>query len=276
MRPTLFRMQIGRFATCAVASVLALAMNGQTEAQRAAPAVAQGASLVGGALPGGAILSSAVVSLTPAGGTAVTSPISEDGTFSFKGLKPGAYELRVSFPAGPRQSTDVSTSRQTPKTDFGTVMKAGANKADASKTKHDTAKNSIGNIRAREQTQAGAVSVAAGVVRGAGRGPAAPADTSAAVSSVSTMAGTPGGGAAAAAYAKVNINDGMPNRISMNVTTPKQNFSVESDGDPIVVQVGADGTFAGRASVQAQQGAEPASSGKGTPAPEPPPRPAGG
>jgi hypothetical protein len=43
---------------------------------------------------------------------------------------------------------------------------------------------------------------------------------SAAVSSVSTLAGGAGGGAAAASYAR--IDGGMPNRISMNVTVPKQ------------------------------------------------------
>jgi hypothetical protein len=96
------------------------------------------------------------------------------------------------------------------------------------------------------------------------------------------MAGGAGGGAAAASYAKESINGGMPNRISMNVTTPKQNFTVVSDGDPVVVQVGADGTFAARASVnQQQQGAEPASSGRTGPDPAapsggPPPRPTGG
>jgi hypothetical protein len=109
----------------------------------------------------------------------------------------------------------------------------------------------------------------------------ATAERSAAVSSVSTLAGGAGGGAAAASYAKENINSGMPNRISMNVTVSKQNFTVISDGDPVVVQVAADGTFAGRVSVQAQQGAEPATSGRTTPDPAAPsggtpPRPTGG
>jgi hypothetical protein len=296
MRPTPFRLLAGRFATCAVVLILASVAPAQTDAKRTTPAVAQGASLVGGALPGGAVISSAVASLTPiAGGgaaaasyaatgraapaPAATCAISEDGTFSFKGLKPGAYELRISFPTGPRQTTDVATTRQTPKTDFGSVIKAGDEKADASKTKHDTVKNSIGNIRAREQAQAGGVSVAAGDVTGDGR---AESTAKPAVSSVSTLSGGAGGGAAAASYAKENINGGMPNRISMNVTTPKQNFTVVSDGDPVVVQVGADGTFSARASVnQQQQGAEPASSGRTGPDPAapsggPPPRPTGG
>jgi hypothetical protein len=62
----------------------------------------------------------------------------------------------------------------------------------------------------------------------------------------------------------------MPNRISMNVTTPKQNFAIEAGGAPVVVQVGRDGTFAARASVQAQQGAEPATSGRTGPVPAAP------
>ncbi|HUG10626.1 MAG TPA: hypothetical protein VMM36_06410 [Opitutaceae bacterium] len=312
MRPTPFRLLAGTSATCAVALIVVSSSFAQLETERTAPKVAQGASLLGGALPGGAILSSAVVSLTPAGAgggaasaayaatgraasaPAVTCPIAEDGTFSFKGLKPGAYEFRISFPAGPRQSTSldggspatdpntkVTVPKQTQGATFGEKVNAGLATAGNSKTKHDTAKNSIGNIRAREETQAGGVSVAAGDVTGDGHATDAPAESSAAVSSVSTMAGGAGGGAAAAAYAKENINSGMPNRISMNVTVPKQNFAVIADGDPVVVQVDADGTFAGRASVQAQQGAQPVSSGRTTPDPAAPsggtpPRPTGG
>lgn len=51
----------------------------------------------------------------------------------------------------------------------------------------------------------------------------ASAEGAAAVSSVGNLAGGAGGGAAAASYAKVNAPpSGMPNRISMNVTVPKQ------------------------------------------------------
>ena len=50
-----------------------------------------------------------------------------------------------------------------------------------------------------------------------------PTDGAAAVSSVGNLAGGAGGGAAAASYAKAaDPNSGMPNRISMNVTVPKQ------------------------------------------------------
>lgn len=61
-----------------------------------------------------------------------------------------------------------------------------------------------------------------------GAAPAGPRQTtsqegSAAVSSVGNLAGGAGGGAAAASYAKsADPNAGMPNRISMNVTVPKQ------------------------------------------------------
>lgn len=55
------------------------------------------------------------------------------------------------------------------------------------------------------------------------RGQAPTADGTAAVSSVGNLAGGAGGGAAAASYAKTaDPNAGMPNRISMNVTVPKQ------------------------------------------------------
>lgn len=307
MRPTPFRLLAGRSSTCAVALLIvsnALAQNEKVNSglQAAGSAVAQGASLLGGALPGGAVISSAVATLTvvPGGGAAsaayaatgraapapaATSAIAEDGTFSFKGVKPGAYEFRISFATGPRQTTSVdgtaaatsegkvTVPKQTQGATFGEKVNAGMATTTDAKTKHDTAKNSVGNIRAREQAQAGGVSVAAGDVTG---------DGSAAVSSVSTMAGGAGGGAASASYAKENINDGMPNRISMNVTVPKQNFTVVSDGDPVVVQVGADGMFAGRASVNPQQqGAEPATSGRTGPDPTAPsggtpPRPTGG
>lgn len=55
------------------------------------------------------------------------------------------------------------------------------------------------------------------------RGQAPTTDGTAAVSSVGNLSGGAGGGAAAASYAKTaDLNAGMPNRISMNVTVPKQ------------------------------------------------------
>lgn len=44
-----------------------------------------------------------------------------------------------------------------------------------------------------------------------------------------------------------DINGGMPNRISMNVTTPRQNLQVQVNGDPVEVDVAADGLFSGSA-----------------------------
>ena len=55
------------------------------------------------------------------------------------------------------------------------------------------------------------------------RGKAPTSEGTAAVSSVGNLAGGAGGGAAAASYARTaDSNAGMPNRISMNVTVPKQ------------------------------------------------------
>ena len=55
------------------------------------------------------------------------------------------------------------------------------------------------------------------------RGQAPSTDGAAVVSSVGNLAGGAGGGAAAASYAKTaGPNAGMPNRISMRVTAPKQ------------------------------------------------------
>jgi hypothetical protein len=50
--------------------------------------------------------------------------------------------------------------------------------------------------------------------------------------------------------AKQNVNGGMPNRISMNVTVGRQTRPAELDGAPIEVDVGADGTLSGRVAAQ--------------------------
>ena len=61
----------------------------------------------------------------------------------------------------------------------------------------------------------------------------APTDGAAAVSSVGNLAGGTGGGAAAASYAKAaDPNSGMPNRISMNVTVPKQTQGATFSSSP--------------------------------------------
>lgn len=54
-----------------------------------------------------------------------------------------------------------------------------------------------------------------------------------------------------ASAGKVNdINGGMPNRISMNVTVARQTQSMQIDGAPIEVDVGQDGSLTGRATAQ--------------------------
>jgi hypothetical protein len=50
--------------------------------------------------------------------------------------------------------------------------------------------------------------------------------------------------------AKQDVNGGMPNRISMNVTVARQTRPAELDGAPIEVDVGTDGTLSGRVAAQ--------------------------
>ena len=176
----------------------------------AAPAA--GATSIGGALPGGAIISARSVTLAPvSGGTPVTVPIAADGTFRVTGLGPGRY--RLSLASG-------NAAKQTQGATFGEKVNAGMASAGSAMAsgvgaKHDTAKNSVGNIRGRE----------------------APASDPA-VDATSTVSSD-----------KVGMN-GMPNRISMNVTTPKQTYVVEVDGASVDLDVGPDGVLSGRVSVR--------------------------
>jgi len=267
MRLTPFRMFAGRSATCAVVLVVSTALpTGHAQNEKvnqglhaAGSTVSQGASLLGGALPGGAVISAAVSSvsslggagggasaaayaatgrvlLTPVGGgKTVSCDLADDGSFELKGLKPGTYHLRISM--------NVTVPKQTQGATFGEKVNSGKASEAGNRAKHDTAKNSIGNIRARtggNETEGGA-----------GKN-------------------------------VDNVNGGMPNRISMNVTVAKQNLTASEDGESVNVQVDEDGTLAGRASATQQaQGAEPASSGHSGPEPTgleggTPPRPAGG
>jgi hypothetical protein len=57
------------------------------------------------------------------------------------------------------------------------------------------------------------------------------------------------GGALAPGANARDINGGMPNRISMNVTVPKQNLQMVVDGAPVAVDVAGDGQFSGSATV---------------------------
>lgn len=275
MHPTPSRLLAGRSATFAVMLMMvstAVAQNERVNAgvNATGSAVAQGSSLLGGALPGGAVLSSAVASLAPAkGGEILTCPLSDDGSFSFRGLKPGAYELRISFPAGPRQTTDTASSKQAQGAAPGGRLGAEGSAEGSTRAKHDTVKNSIGNIRAHGGSQAGGVNVAVGDVTGDGHGEVARGRIDAVQQKLDAKIEP------ASSSSRIDGNS-MPNRISMNVTTPRKNFTLEAGGAPVVVSVGDDGTFAARASVQQQEAAQ-SSSSKGPPKGDlPPPRPAGG
>lgn len=155
---------------------------------------ASGAQLLGGALPGGAIISAKSVLLAPvSGGDGHAVPIAADGSFRAEGLEPGRYRLALSTVTVPKQTQGAT---------FGEKVNAGlhaagsavAQGAGLSKARHDIAKNSVGNIRARDSN--------------------------------------------------------MPNRISMNVTTPKQAFVLDVDGAPVEVEIDATGSLAGRTSAR--------------------------
>lgn len=102
-------------------------------------ALAQGASLVGGALPGGAIISAAVSSV---GGGKVIWEIRDAGN-EFKmpsNLSDGEYELALTLDGASKDAAKVQVF-------FGLLVEGGTYKVVAANTKHDTVKNSIGNIR---------------------------------------------------------------------------------------------------------------------------------
>jgi hypothetical protein len=195
----------------AVAAALAAAFIGLSPiapalADDAASASSAGAALVGGALPGGAVISAKSVAIAPAaGGQVIGTPIAADGSFRAVGLAPGTYRLAV---------TSTTVAKQTQGATFGEKVNAGLHAAGsaiaqgAAMTKHDTAKNSVGNVRAREASP--------------------PADTD-------------------ADAARLPDANSMPNRISMNVTVAKRTQQVIVDDTVVTVDVGADGVLAGRA-----------------------------
>ena len=151
--------------------------------------------------------------LAPVGGDGgVAAPIASDGTFSLVGLAPGRYRLAVTSTTVPRQTQGATFGE---KVNAGLASAGSAVAQGASLAKHDTAKNSINNMRSAETTAS------------------SPTASSSAQS------------------AKVNdINGGMPNRISMNVTIGKQTQSMQVDGAPINVDVGSDGGLSGRVVAQ--------------------------
>ena len=102
-------------------------------------ALAQGAALVGGALPGGAIISAAVSSV---GGVKTIWEIRDAGN-EFKmpaNLTDGEYELTINLDAGSKDAAKTQVV-------FGILVEGRTYKVVAANTKHDTVKNSIGNIR---------------------------------------------------------------------------------------------------------------------------------
>ena len=102
-------------------------------------AIAQGASLVGGALPGGAVISAAVSSYSS---EKVIWQIRDAGN-EFKmpsNLSDGEYELALTLDGASKDAAKVLVF-------FGLLVEKGTYKVVAARTKHDTAKNSIGNIR---------------------------------------------------------------------------------------------------------------------------------
>ena len=105
----------------------------------AGSAVAQGASLVGGALPGGAIISAAV---SRKGEDSKLWQVRNVGN-DFKlpsTLTNGEYELVLDFAPASKSATSLQAT-------FVLIVEGGTYKVASLKTRHDTAKNSISNIR---------------------------------------------------------------------------------------------------------------------------------
>ena len=105
----------------------------------AGSAVAQGASLVGGALPGGSIISAAVSNVN--GGKAIWEISNARNDFKMpSNLTDGEYELTVTLDAGSKDAAKIQVI-------FGILVEGRTYKVVSANTKHDTVKNSVGNIR---------------------------------------------------------------------------------------------------------------------------------
>lgn len=102
-------------------------------------ALASGAALVGGALPGGAIISAAVSSV--ADGRIVWQVRDAGNELKMpSSLQDGEYELAMTMDGVSKDAAKVQVY-------FGLLVEGGTYKVVAANTKHDTVKNSIGNIR---------------------------------------------------------------------------------------------------------------------------------
>lgn len=173
-------------------------------------------SVAGAVIPGGAIISTAFVTLEPiAGGASISAPIESDGRFRVAGLTPGRYRLVVASTRIGKQTQGATFGEKVNQGlhAAGSALSQGTSAVDA---RHDTAKNSVGNIRARE------------------------------VAPITPVHAPP----AAAPAAKVDINGGMPNRISMNVTIAKTTLVLEVDGAGVEIEVEANGALSGQAFVR--------------------------
>jgi hypothetical protein len=102
-------------------------------------ALAQGASLLGGALPGGAVISAAVSSYS--NGKLIWQVRDAGNEFKMpSNLSDGEYELAMTMDGASKDAAKVQVF-------FGLLVEGGTYKVVAARTKHDTAKNSVGNIR---------------------------------------------------------------------------------------------------------------------------------
>jgi hypothetical protein len=102
-------------------------------------ALAQGASLLGGALPGGAVISAAVSSYS--NGKVIWQARDAGNEFKMpSNLSDGEYELAMTMAGVSKDAAKVQVF-------FGLLVEKGTYKVVAANTKHDTAKNSVGNIR---------------------------------------------------------------------------------------------------------------------------------
>ena len=102
-------------------------------------AIAQGASLVGGALPGGAVISAAVSSYV--NGKVIWQVRDAGNELKMpSSLSDGEYELALTMDGVSKDAAKLQVY-------FGLLVERGTYKVVAARTKHDTAKNSVGNIR---------------------------------------------------------------------------------------------------------------------------------
>jgi len=102
-------------------------------------AIAQGASLLGGALPGGAVISAAVSGYS--NGKVIWQVRDAGNEFKMpSSLQDGEYELALTMDGTSKDAAKVQVY-------FGILVERGTYKVVAARTKHDTAKNSVGNIR---------------------------------------------------------------------------------------------------------------------------------